>query len=86
MARFWYEKPRQTVVPDDYPENVGDLTPEKCPSCGGRVLYNGNYACEFWGTTYEGTRLGGPCSWALPHPATSKVDREIALRLDGSVE
>jgi hypothetical protein len=40
-----------------------------CPKCGlAPVVYNGNYFCDNW---------GDECNWALPHPATSKSDREI---------
>lgn len=54
----------------------GRLTLEHCPRprCGGRIVYNGNYFCEF---------LSDGCDWALPHPARSKADRELALRLTG---
>jgi predicted RNA-binding Zn-ribbon protein involved in translation (DUF1610 family) len=54
--------------------NNGKTTLEKCPECGGRVIYNGNYFCERW---------GGECWWALPHPAGKAADRELALRLTG---
>lgn len=53
----------------------GAETAERCPDCGARVVYNGNYFCE---------RFGKACDWALPHPARKKADREIALRLTGS--
>jgi DNA-directed RNA polymerase subunit RPC12/RpoP len=54
--------------------NNGTTTLERCPDCGGRVIYNGNYFCESW---------GGPCWWALPHPARRRADRDLALRLTG---
>jgi predicted RNA-binding Zn-ribbon protein involved in translation (DUF1610 family) len=54
--------------------NNGKSTLEKCPECGGRVIYNGNYFCERW---------GGECWWALPRPARTEADRELALRLTG---
>jgi hypothetical protein len=56
-------------------ELPGSLTAERCPECGGRIVYNGNYFCEFFGSD---------CSWALPHPTRKKADRELALRLTGS--
>jgi rRNA maturation protein Nop10 len=52
----------------------GRSTLEKCPDCGGRVIYNGNYFCE---------RRGGECGWALPCQARRTADRELALRLTG---
>jgi len=82
---YWFDKPR-TWYESDIPDNYGDLTPETCPECGGHIIYNGNYFCEFWGTTYQGKRLGGPCDWALPHPSVRPVDRELALRLCGSTD
>jgi endogenous inhibitor of DNA gyrase (YacG/DUF329 family) len=53
-------------------------TLEKCPDCGGKIVYNGNYFCE---------NLGGEpldCHWALPHPPRREADRDLALRLTGS--
>jgi hypothetical protein len=53
-----------------------------CPKCIrshdpkiSRVLYNGNYFCEGWGSF---------CNWALAHPARTKADKAIcdALGID----
>lgn len=52
-------------------------TLEKCPDCGGTIVYNGNYFCENLG----GEPLG--CNWALPHPAVREADRDLSLRLTG---
>jgi len=63
--------------------NCGDLVrDEECPKCYKRVLYNGNYFCEDWGYTsaYDGQHYGGPCDWALGHPARSKKDRAFCDR------
>lgn len=63
--------------------NYGDLVrDEECPDCGKRMLYNGNYFCEDWGYVSEldGQRYGGPCNWALGHPATKKKDRAFCKR------
>jgi hypothetical protein len=57
--------------------NDGIITNVNCPSCGKRIIYNGNYFCEDWGYVSKRTRYGGDCSWALPHPATSATDRAI---------
>lgn len=75
---WWYEKER-TFINGEH--NSGFLTPELCPECNGRILYNGNYFCEYWGTDINGKRSDGPCSWALPHPQTKKRDKELAKRL-----
>ena len=83
--KFWFDKPR-IWYEADIPGNSGDLTPEKCPECGGNIVYNGNYFCEFWGHVYKGERCGGPCDWALPHPAVRPIDRELAMRLCGDTE
>lgn len=67
--------------------NTGDHPPGLlCPRCGGRILYAGNYFCEFWGCSLPGddgtvTRHGGPCNWAMPHPVRGAVDRAICDRL-----
>jgi predicted RNA-binding Zn-ribbon protein involved in translation (DUF1610 family) len=52
----------------------GKATLEKCPDCGGTIVYNGNYFCE---------HFGSDCPWALPHPTRKRADRELALRLTG---
>lgn len=47
-----------------------------CPECGVHpVVYNGNYFCDGW--VYPGPPGEGECTWALPHPATRKRDREV---------
>lgn len=79
----WWELPRVTVRGEFH---MGDLVPDvECPFDQKRILYNGNYFCENFGyesrifsdgKTY-GERRGGPCDWALAHPATTKVDRKI---------
>lgn len=50
-----------------------------CPKCGeDYVVYNGNYFCDSWvPTRNKKTLLEGECDWALPHPATTKRDRDI---------
>lgn len=53
---------------------AGRVTLEHCPSCGARIIYNGNYFCVDYGIV---------CDWALPHPARKKADRELAMRLVG---
>jgi len=59
-------------------DNDGAIVPEVCcPQCGKRVIYNGNYFCEDWGYVHKRSRMGGNCSWALQHPATSAADRAI---------
>jgi hypothetical protein len=35
----------------------GTPTTARCPACGSRVVYNGNYFCE---------HFGDGCDWALP--------------------
>lgn len=67
----------------------------RCPSCGLRVIYNGNYFCEEFGGIvtqaiefngirgYERIRFGGVCDWALDtNPAVTKKDREMCRRLN----
>jgi predicted RNA-binding Zn-ribbon protein involved in translation (DUF1610 family) len=55
--------------------NNGTTTLERCPDCGGMIIYNGNYFCASW---------GGDCWWALPSPPRTEADRDLALRLTGS--
>ena len=55
---------------------AGRVTLEHCPSCGARIVYNGNYFCCGY--------FSGDCGWALPHPARKKADRDLAIRLTGS--
>lgn len=57
--------------------NVGRDTGENCPKCNGSILYNGNYFCEYWKET---------CNWALPHPQTELVDKQISFKLTGEWE
>jgi DNA-directed RNA polymerase subunit RPC12/RpoP len=57
--------------------NDGRETEAICPECGGKIIYNGNYFCQHWGTVIEGRRIGGPCDWALPHPVTQQRDKDI---------
>lgn len=53
------------------PGNEGDHTGVRCPrrGCGGEVIYNGNYFCEYW--TYRGQPPreleDWECDWALSH-------------------
>lgn len=58
----------------------GDIVEgEFCRKCKkGRVIYNGNYFCEFWGHDYEGKRYGGPCDWAMDQKDTKANRRIIA--------
>jgi len=52
----------------------GNLAPGvRCPACGDRVVYNGNYFCENWES--------GTCTWALPHPATHRSDRAVCEQI-----
>jgi len=45
-----------------------------CPECGEfPIVYSGNYFCDNWNYPVN----DGDCSWALPHPAVKKRDREI---------
>jgi predicted RNA-binding Zn-ribbon protein involved in translation (DUF1610 family) len=53
----------------------GKATLEKCPDCGGTIVYNGNYFCQWF---------GDDCDWALPSPPRREADRDLALRLTGS--
>lgn len=53
---------------------AGTVTLEHCPSCGARIIYNGNYFCEDYGSS---------CGWALPHPARKKADQRLAMSLVG---
>jgi hypothetical protein len=49
-----------------------------CPECGQNpVVYNGNYFCDGWVFPGPADREMGECEWALPHPATSKRDRDF---------
>jgi hypothetical protein len=52
-------------------------TNETCPKCGLEVVYNGNYFCTDWGLN------DADCDWALPHPPTELVDKQISFRLVG---
>ncbi len=63
--------------------NTGYATTEKCPDCGKQIVYNGNYFCIDWGSNSatDGSRMGGPCNWALPHPVVEPRDKEITARL-----
>lgn len=69
--------------------NQGDPTTEKCPQCGGTIVYNGNYFCENW-TWYSDDRPvnkeEGECDWALPHPQELLIDKQISHRLTGAWE
>ena len=41
-----------------------------CPNavrCGGRVVYNGNYFCEFWTYPLPARPSAGECNWAMSH-------------------
>ena len=52
----------------------GYLIPNvRCPACGDRMVYNGNYFCESWNS--------GLCEWALPHPARHRSDRNVCDQL-----
>lgn len=69
--------------------NQGDPTKEKCPNCGGVVVYNGNYFCEHWTFHADGSPVDtekGECDWALPHPQIELVDKQISFRLTGEWE
>lgn len=75
MSKHWWDEERQ-FFPGPY--NSGDLVPGVvCPSCGGLVLYSGNYFCEDFGYEDASGRDGGPCDWALAHPAESEADKKI---------
>ena len=74
----WWERP------GPHPEGrqgrlvlvAGRDTGITCPECKVHpVVYNGNYFCDGW--VYPGPLGEGECTWALPHPATRKRDREI---------
>jgi hypothetical protein len=49
-----------------------------CPTCGGQVVYNGNYFCENWTYPYEGVG----CDWVLSYnertgDAIGKKDKAV---------
>jgi hypothetical protein len=80
-------KPKIKLIDNWDPVSGGRLVDGhvRCPKCGGRVVYNGNYFCQWWTFTKSGRPLReGECTWALPHPATSDEDRAIcdALGID----
>ncbi|MFF5977050.1 hypothetical protein ACFY7C_36720 [Streptomyces sp. NPDC012769] len=62
-------------------ENEGDPTKEKCPKCGAPIIYNGNYFCLYWSN--EHPLPVGACNWALPHPQTELVDKQLSMNLVG---
>lgn len=69
--------------------NFGTYTAEDCPreNCQGKVVYNGNYFCEFWGWDPDGKPLPeGACDWALPHPQTEYADKLLSWKLTGAWE
>jgi hypothetical protein len=66
--------------------NPGEYTRVRCPACSGKIVYNGNYFCEYWGTVISRQRVGGDCDWALPHPADNDLDRWLSWILSGYVE
>lgn len=74
--RDWYRNP-------NWPDNSGAFTNADCPECGKLVVRNGNYFCEDFGYDHPARngkpawRSGGPCNWALPHPASRPVDRAV---------
>lgn len=78
LARWW-EDPATA----DRPGKQGRIVSPQgrsgtilCPECGeAPVVYNGNYFCDNW--VFPGPPEEGECRWALPHPATTKRDREI---------
>lgn len=49
------------------PGNEGDPTGVRCPRCGGEVIYNGNYFCEYWAWRGRPPREleRWECDWAL---------------------
>jgi hypothetical protein len=49
------------------PGNEGDPTGVRCPRCGGEVIYNGNYFCEYWVWRGQPPRAleNGECEWVL---------------------
>lgn len=64
--------------------NYGTYTAEDCPreECPGKVVYNGNYFCEYWGWDPKGKPLPeGACDWALPHPQTEYADRLVSWNI-----
>jgi hypothetical protein len=65
-------------------KNYGTYTAEDCPreGCKGKIVYSGNYFCEYWGYVPEGEELPeGTCEWALPHPPTEYQDRLVSWNL-----
>lgn len=66
------------------PGNEGNHTGVRCPRCGGEVIYNGNYFCEYW--VYRGRPPrpldNGECDWVLSHDEEhgdpiGRVDRRV---------
>jgi len=68
--------------------NYGTYTAEDCPlaGCPGKVVYNGNYFCEYWGWVPRGELPEGTCTWAMPHPQTEYADRLLSWKLTGAWE
>jgi DNA-directed RNA polymerase subunit RPC12/RpoP len=63
-----------TTQEDDSIDSCNRTTLERCPECGARIVYNGNYFCQ---------AFGRGCDWALPHPARRRRDKDIAVALTG---
>lgn len=55
-------------------DGVNQLTLERCPECSARIVYNGNYFCEYFDHY---------CNWALPHPPRKQADKDLLFWLTG---
>jgi hypothetical protein len=73
----WWELPREQQrqgVQGALALVAGTRVGITCPQCGqAPVVYNGNYFCD----NYPGGGVHVECDWALAHPSTTKVDKEI---------
>jgi hypothetical protein len=66
----------------------GSVTGERCPECGGHIVYNGSYFCENW--TWDCVRQGATekpdyertCDWGLPSDTQiTYLERVLSYRL-----
>lgn len=77
-----------TVMTGETSREVDRCTRVRCPRprCSGRIVYNGNYFCEFWQPSFLRNPSRGDCDWALPHPASDPLNRWLCWILVGHVE
>jgi hypothetical protein len=75
---LWFERPMVSAKQGYVVTVAGRTSRIPCPKCGvDYVVYNGNYFCDSWVYRSGGQLAEGECDWALPHPSTTKKDREI---------